>query len=97
MPTLYRGVDTNAFGNDFIIINLATSLNVSISKAVFQCGIIKKSFVNPIFPLKVELTALETKTLQAVNKCYLAVWDGENRKRTCEGSIEFSTQSGVVG
>ena len=96
MSTLYRGDDTDAFGNSFITINLATTLDVTISKAVFQCGVIKKTFDNPIFPLQIELTALETKSLKADNTCYLAVWDEDNKKRTCSGSLIFNTQSQVV-
>lgn len=94
--TLYRGDDTDAFGSSFITINLATTLSVTISKAIFQCGTIKKTFNNPNFPLQIELTALETRTLPANNTCYLAVWDENNKKRTCEGSLIFSTQSQVV-
>ena len=95
--TLYRGDDTDAFGNSFITINLTTTLDVTISRAVFQCENIKKVFENPIFPLSIELTATETKQLQSKNQCYLAVWDSEGKKRTCEGTLEFETQSGVVG
>lgn len=94
--TLYRGDDTNAFGNSFITINLATTLDVTISKAVFQCGVIKKVFDNPVFPLQIELTTTETRTLPTNNTCYLAVWDENNKKRTCEGSLVFTTQSQVV-
>jgi len=94
--TLYRGDDTDAFGNSFITINIETEVGVIISKAVFQCGTIKKVFEDPVFPLSIELTASETKMLPANNTCYLAVWDENNKKRTCEGSINFKTQSGVV-
>lgn len=94
--TLYRGDDTNAFGSSFITINLATTLDVAITKAVFQCGTLKKVFDNPTFPLQIELTALETRILPANNTCYLAVWDENNKKRTCSGSLVFTTQSQVV-
>lgn len=94
--TLYRGDDTDAFGSSFITIDLATNIAGTITRAVFQCGVVKKIFDDPVFPLSVELTALETKTLKADNLCYLAVWDENNKKRTCSGSLQFSTQSGVV-
>lgn len=94
--TLFRGDDTDAFGNSFITINLATTISVTITKAVFQCGIITKEFENPVFPLEVELTANETKTLGSQNKCYLAVFDADNKKRTCEGYLTFSTKGQVV-
>ena len=91
------GDDTDAFGSSFITINLVTSVDGTISKAVFQCETIKKVFDNPTFPLSIELTSLETKTLKPNNICYLAVWDEDGKKRTCEGSLTFNTQSGVVG
>ena len=81
--TLYRGDDTDAFGSSFITINLATSISGTISRAVFQCETIKKVFDNPVFPLSIELTSAETKGLRANNTCYLAVWDENNKKRTC--------------
>lgn len=94
--TLYRGDDTDAFGSSFITINLATTISGTITKAVFQCESIKKVFEDPTFPLSIELSASETKALKANNTCYLAVWDENNKKRTCEGSLTFNTQSGVV-
>ena len=93
---LYRGDDTDAFGNSFITINLETESTITINKAIFQCGTIKKVFNDPIFPLSIELTSAETKGLPLNNVCYLAVWDENNKKLTCEGSLAFSTQSQVV-
>lgn len=95
--TLFRGDDTDAFGSSFITINIETEVGVIISKAVFQCGRITKEFTNPVFPLEISLTATETDGLSSTNKCYLAVWDENGKKRTCEGSLNFATQSGVVG
>lgn len=94
--TLFRGDDTDAFGSSFITINIETEVEVTITKAVFQCGTIKKVFDDPTFPLSVELTAEETKGLPANNLCYLAVYDSNGKKRTCSGSLQFSTQSQVV-
>lgn len=94
--TLYRGDDTDAFGSSFITINIQTEISVTITKAVFQCGKIKKVFNNPVFPLSIELSADETKSLPANNLCYLAVYDENGKKRTCEGSLQFSTQSQLV-
>ena len=95
--TLYRGDDTDAFGSSFITIDLVTTMDVTITKAMFQCGVVKKLFDNPVFPLQIELTASETKSLPSNNTCYLAVWDEDNKKRTCSGFLQFSTQSQVVG
>lgn len=94
--TLYRSDDTDAFGSSFITINIETEVNVTITKAVFQCGTIKKVFDDPVFPLSIELTSQETKSLPANNLCYLAVYDENGKKRTCEGSLQFSTQSQLV-
>jgi len=96
MVTLYRGDDTDAFGSSFITINLATTMEVTITRAVFQCGVIKKVFDDPVFPLQIELSTLETRMLPSNNVCYLAVWDENNKKCTCSGSLVFSTQSQVV-
>ena len=48
---IYKGDDTNAFGNILLSIDLVNSSNFEISKAVFQCGTITKVFNNPTFPL----------------------------------------------
>jgi len=94
--TLYKGDDTNAFGSKFITIELATTITATITKATFQCGSLIKEFENPVFPLEVELTAAETATLSQFNNCYLAVWDEDEKKRTCEGRLTFNTNEQVV-
>ena len=94
--TLYRGDDTDAFGNSFIQITLDGGESLIISKAIFQCGTIKKTFTNPVFPLLIQLSAAETRGLPTTNLCYLAVWDSLGKKRTCDGTLEFTTQSQVV-
>lgn len=97
MTTLFRGDDTEAFNNaGFITINLDTAFDITITKAIFQCGDIQQTFEDPTFPLTIDLTGVETATLSPTNKCYLAVWDENNKKRTCEGSLTFNTQAEVV-
>ena len=89
--TLYRGDDTNAFGAEFITIELEDAPE-GISKAEFRCGTILKIFENPTFPLSVALNSSESMQLRQQNECYLAIYDSEGRKRTCEGSVCFETQ-----
>ena len=96
--TLYRGDDAK----DFISITLDNIADKTLTKAIFQCETIKKVFENPTFPIKITFTRAETQKLQIGNQCYMAVYylDDDNiteLKQTCNGVLEFNTQSGVVG
>lgn len=93
---LYKGDDTIAFGGNFLTINVVNSTGVGISKAVFKCGTIIKTFKDPQFPLTINLTSEETDKLSCKNTCYLAVYDIDGNKRTCEGSFTFQTKAEVV-
>lgn len=88
---IFRGDDTNAFGDSFITINLTTESEVTITKAVFKSGKVLKEFENPTFPLQIDLTAEETTKLDPENRAFLAVYDENGLKRTCEGSLVFNT------
>lgn len=92
--TIYQGDNTAAFGGSFLTINVSTESEVmpTITKAELKIGYISKTFENPAFPLTVDLTEEETIKLQAVNTAYLAVWDNEDRKKTCQGKITFKTE-----
>lgn len=92
--TIYQGDNTAAFGGSFLTINVSTESEVipTITKAELKIGYICKTFENPTFPLTVDLTEEETLKLQAVNTAYLAVWDNEGRKKTCQGKITFKTE-----
>lgn len=94
---IYKGDNTGAFGNNFITINLDNPLGFTISKAIFVCGCIQKIFENPTFPLVINLTSEETKTLKPSNICYLVVFDSDGRQKTCKGTLTFSAQNGVLG
>lgn len=89
---IYKGDDTGAFGANFLTISLENAENVTISKAVFRCNEITKEFENPVFPIKINLTAEETSMLYEDNTCYLAVYDEKGLKKTCEGSFVIQTQ-----
>ena len=93
---LYRGDDTNAFGNRFLEINLENAVGLTISKAEFKCGQILKTFENPVFPIEIALSGDETSKLNQNNACYLAIYDEFGRKRTCSGHLIFSTKREVV-
>lgn len=41
---IYKGDDTNAFGQNLLKINFTTPEDWNISKAEFRCGKIKKNF-----------------------------------------------------
>lgn len=93
---MYKGDNTQAFGGSFLLINLTNETGQSISKAVWKCGAVIKEFKNPVFPLEVNLTSEESRKLAPTNVCYLAVWDMEGRKKTCEGKLVFTANAEVV-
>ena len=98
MATIYKGDDSASFGGTFITINLGTVPDgFTISKAKFKVGDLPVfTFDNPDFPLKVNLTPVQTRQLKQQNVCYLAVYDNEGRKLTCRGKAEFVALDEVV-
>lgn len=93
---IFKGDNSAAFGNNFITINLDNPLGYEISKAVFVCGCIQKTFENPTFPLVINFTSEETANFKTSNVCYLVVFDSEGRQKTCKGSLTFPAQNGVL-
>ena len=91
MSNITRGDNTAAFGGRFLTISLQNDTGLSISRAEFACGSIRISFESPIFPLQISLDEKQTAQLCGENDCYLAVWDEDGRKRTCEGTLTFKT------
>lgn len=96
MEPIYKGDNTGTFGNSFITINLDNPNDYIISKVIFVCGCITKTFENPIFPLKINLSSEETKTLKPSNVCYLVAYDSEGRQKTCQGTLTFKATNGVL-
>lgn len=90
--TIMCGSDTNAFGRNFLIIELENPQNKIITKAEFVVGEIIKKFNNPIFPLKVNLSAEETVKLKCINHGYLIVYDESGLKTILEDKITFSAR-----
>lgn len=93
---IYRGDDTDAFDQEFMTISATVPDGWVIKKAEWRAGKILKVFDDPVFPLSVVLNKAETKQLQNVNVCYLAVYDEEGRKQTCTGRFKFNSQAEVV-
>lgn len=93
---VFKGDNTGAFDNDFLEIELENPNNYTISKAIFVCGKIKKVYENPVFPLKINLDEAETSKLKYSNNCYLVVYDAEGRQETCEGTLTFFGEKGVL-
>lgn len=96
MTSIYQSDDTAAFGNNFITIDINNPLEYPISKAVFVCGCVKKTFENPVFPLIINYTSEETERLGATNTGYLVVYDSNGRQKTCNGNIVFYVKNGVI-
>ena len=93
---IYKGDNSGAFGNNFITINLENPLGYTNSKAIFVCGCVQKSFVNPVFPIVVNFSSEETANFRTANTCYLVVFDELGRQRTCKGTLTFKAQNGVL-
>lgn len=93
---IYRGDDTDAFDQEFMTISATVPDGWVIKKAEWRAGNVLKVFNDPVFPLSVVLNKAETKQLQNVNVCYLAVYDAQGRKQTCTGSLKFMSQAEVV-
>ena len=101
-----KGDDLGAFNYGKITVELEDfdiDPNIVITRAVFQCGCIRRDIKNPIFPLEITLSGKETRTLNDKNTGYLAVWDDyeedgvlKPRKTTCEGYVIIEAEEEVV-
>ena len=97
MTTIYKGDDTNAFGQHFIRIHRPTNMDdYTISKVIFQCGPIQKVFSKPVFPIYVDFSAAESKKLNQNSVCYLQVFDERGLRQTCHGTLEFTAKAQVI-
>lgn len=91
--TIYQGDNTAAFNGNFLTIRLVLPEGQEmppISKAELKIGCVFRTFENPVFPMTVNLSEEETAKLQTENTGYLALWDAEGRKKTCNGKIVFN-------
>ena len=95
MVRIYKGVTYK----DFITIErvqLPEGVTYTISKAVFECGKIRKEFVDPVVPLKITLTGEDTKLCEFKNVGYLGIVDGDGDSHTCNGYVVFEAVDGVI-
>lgn len=91
-----RGDDTNAFGQDeFLRINFTIPEGQTCNKAVLICGELKLEFVEPVSPIRIDLTSEQTAILKDNNCCDLILYDGLNRKQTIPCIAEFKTEEGA--
>jgi hypothetical protein len=97
---VFKDDDTGAFGNDFITINLNNPLNYVVSKVEFIVNgggcIPPKFYENPVFPLKINFTREETSKFLGVNVCRLRAYDENGLRKTCNNSLTFYAQNGVI-
>lgn len=86
----YKGDDFDAFDNDGIKVDLIYKPDtLIISRAELRVGKVLVSIDNPEFPIVWSPSSEVTEQLDYANECYLAVYDDEGRKRTCQGSFTF--------
>jgi hypothetical protein len=98
--TLYKGDNLQAFDGKPIEVSLNLDEGEEmpiISKAIFVInnGIIAKTFDNPTFPLEVELDETDTAKLSSRNQANLIIYDSQNRKLTCDGTLTFIAESEI--
>lgn len=94
---IFRGDDTDAFGQNWLTINAVIPTGWVIAKADVKIGDLPiKTFNNPVFPLSINLTNIETIQLSQKNNIYMKVYDTQGRGMTCQGTLSFPTQAEVV-
>lgn len=104
---VFKGDDTGAFGNSFITITVKNPLLYPISKivAVTNSGacIPNKTFTNADnfqtenIELIVNYSAQETTKLnQGSNVLNLVAYDIQGKQATCQQSLTFYAQNGVI-
>ena len=93
---LRKGDNTASFGNNFLTIFMDNPVGIPVSKVIFSCGCIQKTFENPEFPLRINFNSKETAKLNYINTGYLVAFDDKGRQMACEGSITFYVINGVL-
>lgn len=98
--TLYQGDNLQAFDGRPIEVTIQLDDGEEmpvINKAIFviNSGDIVKTFNNPTFPLEIELNEAETSKLSYRNFANLIVYDSQNRKLTCDGTLNFIAKDEV--
>ena len=97
---IFRGDSTSSFSQNFLEIYAEFPDDTwaeRVTMAQFKIeNLPVMTFENPVFPLKINLTSAQTALLKDVNNCYLAVYDENGLKQTCEGQLTFTTRRRVV-
>jgi len=97
MSFIYKGDDTDAFGSHFIQVKEPTNLgDHTITKLIIECGSLKWTFNNPVFPFYIDPSASETAKFQHTNIVYMKAWDENGKCQTFEGNITFNANPQVV-
>ena len=97
---IYKEDDYRAFGGNLFRIDAVFPPEMldghTISKAELRCGELLFEYENPVFPIDVTPTALQTKVLKHLNTCFLKVYDENGYGITCEGQLQFIANEKVV-
>jgi len=88
---LIKGDDSQAFGQNLLRITLSDPDGLLENHSISKCeirfnGCVTKTFLNPEFPLIINLTSEESNKLSVGNNtAVMAVWDEDGRKLTPKG------------
>lgn len=90
---IYKGEDTNAFGQNFLTINAKIPEGWVISKLELIIeNLLPIVIYNPVFPLDINLNKIQTQQLHKINKVKLVIYDSLGRRRICDGQIIIKTK-----
>lgn len=88
---VYRGDDTDSFGNTFIKVDLepAQKAIYNVNKLEVSVANIVKTYLNPTFPLDVSLTAEETTNVEECKMypVYVTLYDDNDKIKTFKSDI----------
>lgn len=93
---LHSGDNTAAFGNNYITVFEDNPADVIVSKVEFVVGCIKKTYVNPKFPLYINFNSKETAKLNYINTAHLIAYDEKGQRMVCDGTLTFYVINGVI-
>lgn len=96
---IYKGEDTDAFGQQFLTINITVPDGWVISKAELTIGKLTPIIFNspePPYVLHVSLNRSQTKQLERSNKARLAIFDTSGKKKILDGTVIIKTKPDIV-
>ena len=97
--TLFKGDDTNSFGQNFLTINIKNIPDgFTVERMEVKIGSLDIIEVDDFteFPIRINLNSEQTRELSDVNTIYIALYDNEGLKKTINNSITFTARSEVV-